>query len=440
MTVRYPVGRHRERGAGRPHRRRLPAASAATGPVVVRGQRSACMDDNSATTPTAPRCRSGTATATPPRRTGPSTPTAPSRIDGGCLDVTGANYRQRHRRHLGPATAAPTSNGTPERHPRQPRLGICLDDPNGSTANGTQIQHLGLQRPQQPAVDNRRNASGPRTKEDVDEQGIEGCGVLTAVAAAVALALPLLRHHRRATRPAAESLSVNLASTRGPATGVGEGFLYGVSQDGTQPADQFLQPLAAQRLPRRRHVLRRLDQRQLPVRLRHPDRRQLDHRAGQAADPGAVPRAVPGAAQRPVRATTAASRRTRCTRATNGDCSNWISFIDATVGALQASGLHVRLRHLQRAGHLRLLAERGREQHPVLPDVGLRLPGAAAHRAERAHRRTVVRLHPAVAGRRSGRPGWRTSSRPARCRTGSPTTTRATSTTRSRCRRRSTAR
>ena len=42
---------------------------------------------------------------------------------------------------------------------------------------------------------------------------------------------------------AGESLSVDLASRRGPSTGVGEGFLYGITQDGTQPADQFLQPL-----------------------------------------------------------------------------------------------------------------------------------------------------------------------------------------------------
>src|SRR6185437_9032820 len=40
-----------------------------------------------------------------------------------------------------------------------------------------------------------------------------------------------------------ESLSVNLASTRGPSTGVGEGFLYGFTSDGTQPVDQFIQPL-----------------------------------------------------------------------------------------------------------------------------------------------------------------------------------------------------
>ena len=57
----------------------------------------------------------------------------------------------------------------------------------------------------------------------------------------LALAVALLAPAENAS--AAESLSVNLASTTGPATGVGEGFLYGVSQDGTQPPDQYLQPL-----------------------------------------------------------------------------------------------------------------------------------------------------------------------------------------------------
>jgi len=63
-----------------------------------------------------------------------------------------------------------------------------------------------------------------------------------AVAAAVilALAIPLATP---GTSQAAESLTVNLASVTGTANSVGEGFLYGVSQDGTEPPDQFIQPL-----------------------------------------------------------------------------------------------------------------------------------------------------------------------------------------------------
>ncbi len=61
------------------------------------------------------------------------------------------------------------------------------------------------------------------------------------LALAVALALLALPAAPRAL--AAESLTVNLAATTGSAASVGEGFLYGVSQDGTAPPDQFAQPL-----------------------------------------------------------------------------------------------------------------------------------------------------------------------------------------------------
>src|SRR5437763_2889827 len=66
--------------------------------------------------------------------------------------------------------------------------------------------------------------------------------LLSAIGAALALAFSLLVPVPGHAATAA-SLSVNLASTRGPSTGVGEGFLYGISSDGTQPVDQFLQPL-----------------------------------------------------------------------------------------------------------------------------------------------------------------------------------------------------
>ena len=65
---------------------------------------------------------------------------------------------------------------------------------------------------------------------------------LAVIAAAVlALATPLLARAQNAS--AAEALTVNLASVTGTATSVGEGFLYGISQDATQPPDQFLLPL-----------------------------------------------------------------------------------------------------------------------------------------------------------------------------------------------------
>src|SRR3954470_8397466 len=63
-----------------------------------------------------------------------------------------------------------------------------------------------------------------------------------AAGAALTLGLPFAVSVD-AQAASATLLSVNLASTVRPATGVGEGFLYGVSQDATQPTDQLLQPL-----------------------------------------------------------------------------------------------------------------------------------------------------------------------------------------------------
>jgi len=63
-----------------------------------------------------------------------------------------------------------------------------------------------------------------------------------ATAGALALSVPLVAP-TTARAASGESLSVDLSSTRGASTGVGEGFLYGFTSDGTQPVDQFIQPL-----------------------------------------------------------------------------------------------------------------------------------------------------------------------------------------------------
>src|SRR4051812_42162916 len=64
-----------------------------------------------------------------------------------------------------------------------------------------------------------------------------------ALAVAVAAAVPLLSANE-SMAAAGTALTVDLASSRGPSTLVGEGLLYGINQDGSQPADQFLQPLS----------------------------------------------------------------------------------------------------------------------------------------------------------------------------------------------------
>ena len=155
----------------------------------------------------------------------------------------------------------------------------------------------------------------------------------TTLALCAALLIPSTGH-----AAGTESLSVNLASTRGPSTGVGEGFLYGFSEDGTQPADQYLQPLGI-------NAFRGggwfsggwiKDNYRMGSAVQ-ADINSILAEAGRLTQP-------PYHAQYQVLLTDLyglnggqpSNTKYPCD---NGDCSNWASFIDATVGALQASGL-----------------------------------------------------------------------------------------------------
>ncbi|MFF1479996.1 RICIN domain-containing protein [Streptomyces sp. NPDC058301] len=165
-----------------------------------------------------------------------------------------------------------------------------------------------------------------------------GPGRLALIAGAVlALLLPLPA--RAASQAASgESLSVHLASTRGPSTGVGEGFLYGISEDGTQPVDQFIQPLGINA-------------------FRGGGwfsggwiKDNYQYGSATRADVGSIISQAKRLTQPPYHAQyqvlvsdiyganggQPSNTKYPCD---NGDCSNWISFIDSTVGALQASGL-----------------------------------------------------------------------------------------------------
>ncbi|MFF1605273.1 RICIN domain-containing protein [Streptomyces mirabilis] len=133
------------------------------------------------------------------------------------------------------------------------------------------------------------------------------------------------------------TLSVHLASARGPSTGVGEGFLYGFTADGSQPADQFIKPLGINA-----------------------------YRGGGWFSGGWIKDGYQNGSATKADLDSIVAQAKRLTQAPyhaqyqvlvsdiyganggqpsntkypcdNGDCSNWIAFIDATVGALQASG------------------------------------------------------------------------------------------------------
>jgi hypothetical protein len=161
--------------------------------------------------------------------------------------------------------------------------------------------------------------------------------LLLTVGFILALVLPLLS--TTASQAAAgESLSVHLASTRGPSTGVGEGFLYGITQDGSQPADQFIQPLGINAF--RGGGWFSGGWIRDGYQYGSATRADLDSIVAQAkrltrppyhAQYQVLVSDIYGA-----NGGQPSNTRYPCD---NGDCSNWVGFIDATVGALQASGL-----------------------------------------------------------------------------------------------------
>ena len=157
-----------------------------------------------------------------------------------------------------------------------------------------------------------------------------------AVGTVLALVVPALAPAQGAA--AAESLSVNLASVTGTATGVGEGFLYGVSQDGTQPADQYLQPLGINAFRGGGHVTGGWigD--------------GYSYGSGTQTDVSTIIAQARRLTQSPYHAqyqvllsdiygADGGQPSNTTYPCTNGDCSNWVTFIDKVVGALQASGL-----------------------------------------------------------------------------------------------------
>ncbi len=159
-----------------------------------------------------------------------------------------------------------------------------------------------------------------------------------AVAAGVGLALAISLLAPAKNALAAESLSVNLAATTGPATGVGEGFLYGVSQDGTQPPDQYLEPLGITAFRGGGHVSGGWI----------GDGYQ--NGSGTQADVNTVIAQARRLTQSPYHAqyqvllsdifgADAGQPSNTVYPCTNGNCSNWVTFLDTVVGELQASGL-----------------------------------------------------------------------------------------------------
>jgi hypothetical protein len=163
-------------------------------------------------------------------------------------------------------------------------------------------------------------------------------GRLAKAAAALAGLAALLVMPTAGHAAAGKSLSVDLSSTRGPSTGVGEGFLYGITQDGTQPADQYLQPLGINA-------------------FRGGGwfsggwiKDNYSYGSATKADITSIVAQAKRLTQPPYHAqyqvilsdlwgNNGGQPSNEVYPCDNGNCSNWVSFIDSSVAALQASGL-----------------------------------------------------------------------------------------------------
>ncbi len=162
---------------------------------------------------------------------------------------------------------------------------------------------------------------------------------LAALAITLLVTVWLVGFHPHATPArAAEAFNVNLASVTGPYTAVGEGFLYGVSQDGTQPADQYLLPLGLTAFRGGGHVSRGWigdnytygSQTQADVTTVLAEARRLTQGSYHAQYQVILSDIFGADAGQP------SNTVYPCT---NGNCSNWTTFLDDVVGAIQAAHL-----------------------------------------------------------------------------------------------------
>jgi Cellulose binding domain/Ricin-type beta-trefoil lectin domain/Glycosyl hydrolases family 39 len=135
-----------------------------------------------------------------------------------------------------------------------------------------------------------------------------------------------------------ESFNVNLASVTGPSNGVGEGFLYGVSQDGTQPSDQYILPLGITGFRGGGHVSRGWigdnytygSQTQADVNTVIAQAKRLTQGSYHAQYQILLSDVFGADAGQP------SNTVYPCT---NGNCSNWVTFLNNVIGAFQAAHL-----------------------------------------------------------------------------------------------------
>jgi hypothetical protein len=160
-------------------------------------------------------------------------------------------------------------------------------------------------------------------------------GIVIGMVLAAAVPLGVAGESQAAT---SESLTVDLASSRGTSTLVGEGVLYGINQDATLPADQHIQPLKLNAFRgggwfsggwiKDNYTYGSATQADITSIIAQAKRLNQvgDHPQYQVllSDLYGLNAGQPSNTVYPC---------------DNGNCSNWSTFIDTTVAALEASGV-----------------------------------------------------------------------------------------------------
>jgi hypothetical protein len=154
--------------------------------------------------------------------------------------------------------------------------------------------------------------------------------VLTLVAAMLALTPGESR--------AQTSLNVNLAAETGPATGVGLGFLYGVTGDGSQPTDELLEPLRMNAFRAGGHMTRGWIED--GYQFGPATQTIIDSLVAQAQRFTAPPyQAQYQVILSDVYGAFGGQPADTMYPCDNGNCSNWATFVATVVGALRDTGL-----------------------------------------------------------------------------------------------------
>ncbi|MQM27361.1 RICIN domain-containing protein [Glycomyces albidus] len=157
------------------------------------------------------------------------------------------------------------------------------------------------------------------------------------VGAALAMMLALLIVTPGESR-AQVSLNVNLASDAGPSTGVGLGFLYGVTGDGSQPSDALLEPLKMNAFRAGGHMTRGWIED--GYRYGNATRTIVDSIIDQARRFTAEPyEAQYQAILSDMYGAYGGQPANTMYPCDNNDCSNWATFVRTVVAALRDAGL-----------------------------------------------------------------------------------------------------